>query len=114
MFGVGAASLCSDPAVELVTSLLPTFVTATLQRRPGRLGAIDGTADALTGLATLAGGPLANDPDAARPPGPRWLSGHRGRHRCDRVDDRGLAGRSTAGDRLGFARVAAHRPATCC
>ena len=63
VFGVGAASLCSDTSHELVTSLLPTFVTATLHAGPGVLGAIDGTADALTGLATLAGGPLANNPE---------------------------------------------------
>jgi MFS family permease len=63
VFGVGAASLCSDTSHELVTSLLPTFVTATLHACPGVLGAIDGTADALTGLATLAGGPLANNPE---------------------------------------------------
>jgi MFS family permease len=63
VFGVGAASLCSDTSHELVTSLLPTFVTATLHAGPGVLGAIDGTADALSGLATLAGGPLANNPN---------------------------------------------------
>jgi len=43
-------------------SLLPTFLTSTLHSGPAVLGAIDGTADALTGLAKLAGGPLANDP----------------------------------------------------
>ena len=63
VFGVGGASLCSDTSHELVTSLLPTFVTATLHAGPGVLGAIDGTADALTGLATLAGGPLAKNPE---------------------------------------------------
>jgi hypothetical protein len=62
VLGVGGASLFSDASHELVTSLLPTFLTATLHAGPGALGAIDGTADALTGLARLAGGPLSNDP----------------------------------------------------
>jgi MFS family permease len=60
--GVGAASLCSDAGHELVTSILPTFLTSTLHAGPGALGAIDGVADALTGVSKLAGGPLANDP----------------------------------------------------
>ncbi|MCW2093105.1 UNVERIFIED_ORG: MFS family permease [Rhodococcus erythropolis] len=62
VLGVGGASLFSDASHELVTSLLPTFLTATLHAGPGVLGAIDGTADALTGLAKLVGGPLSNDP----------------------------------------------------
>ncbi|CAG7640248.1 hypothetical protein SIM91_03905 [Rhodococcus opacus] len=62
VLGVGAASLFSDSSHELVTSLLPTFLTTTLHAGPAALGAIDGTADALTGLAKLAGGPLAADP----------------------------------------------------
>jgi MFS family permease len=45
----------------MVTSILPTFLTSTLHAGPGALGAIDGVADALTGVAKLAGGPLAND-----------------------------------------------------
>lgn len=60
--GVGAASLCSDASHEMVTSLLPAFLTTTLGAGPAALGAIDGVADALTGLSKLAGGPLANDP----------------------------------------------------
>ncbi len=59
---VGAASLFSDTGHELVTSLLPSFVTSTMQAGPATLGAIDGVADALTGLSKLAGGPLAADP----------------------------------------------------
>ena len=60
--GVGAASLCSDAGHEMVTSLLPTFLASTLHSGPAALGAIDGVADALTGITKLAGGPLANDP----------------------------------------------------
>ena len=62
VLGLGGASLFSDSSHEMVTSLLPTFLASTLHSGPGALGAIDGTADALTGLAKLAGGPLANDP----------------------------------------------------
>lgn len=60
--GVGAASLFSDSSHELVTSLLPSFLTSSLHAGPGALGAIDGISDALVGLAKLAGGPLAADP----------------------------------------------------
>lgn len=60
--GVGAASLCSDTSHELVTSLLPGFVTATLHSGPAALGAVEGVSDALTGLSKLVGGPLASDP----------------------------------------------------
>ncbi len=62
MVGVGAASLLSDSSHEMVTSLLPSFLTSTLGAGPAALGAIDGVADALTGVCKLAGGPLANDP----------------------------------------------------
>ncbi len=54
--GVGGASLFSDTGHEMVTSLLPTFLTVTLGAGPATLGAIDGVADALTGLSKLAAG----------------------------------------------------------
>lgn len=60
--GVGAASFFSDAGHEMVTSILPTFVTSTLGSGPGALGTIEGASDALTGIAKLAGGPLSNDP----------------------------------------------------
>lgn len=63
VLGVGSASLFSDTSHEMVTSLLPTFLSSTLHAGPAALGAIDGVADALTGIAKLAGGPLANDPN---------------------------------------------------
>jgi MFS family permease len=59
---VGAASFFSDAEHEMATSVLPTFVTATLHAGPSALGAIEGVSDALTGLSKLAGGPLSNDP----------------------------------------------------
>lgn len=46
----------------MVTSLLPGFVTGVLGGGPAALAAIDGVADALTGLSKLAGGSLASDP----------------------------------------------------
>jgi MFS family permease len=62
VLGVGGASLLSDAGHELATSVLPTFLTATLHAGPGALGAIEGVSDALTGVSKLAGGPLSNDP----------------------------------------------------
>lgn len=62
VLSVGAASFFSDAGHEMVTSILPTFLTSTLHAGPGTLGVIDGTADALTGVAKLAGGPMAADP----------------------------------------------------
>lgn len=41
---------------------MPTFLTSVLHAGPAALGAIEGVSDALTGLAKLAGGPLAADP----------------------------------------------------
>lgn len=62
VLGVGCASLFSDSSHELVTSLLPSFLSSVLHAGPGSLGVIEGTSDALTGIAKLAGGQLASDP----------------------------------------------------
>lgn len=62
VLGVGAASLGSDAGHEMTTSLLPTFLSATLHSGPAALGAIEGVSDALIGLSKLAGGPLSSDP----------------------------------------------------
>jgi hypothetical protein len=59
---ISAASFFSDAGHEITTSLLPSFLTATLHAGPGALGVIEGSSDALVGLAKLAGGPLASDP----------------------------------------------------
>src|SRR5712691_6259415 len=58
---VGLASFFSDSGHEIATSILPTFVTVTLRSSAGALGVIEGISDALTGVAKLVGGPLAND-----------------------------------------------------
>jgi MFS family permease len=62
VLSVGVASFGSDAGHELVTSLLPSFLTSTLHAGPAALGAIEGISDALTGIAKLAGGPLASEP----------------------------------------------------
>jgi MFS family permease len=59
---VGVASFGSDAGHELVTSLLPGFVTSTLHAGPAALGIIEGVSDALIGVSKLAGGALASDP----------------------------------------------------
>ena len=61
--GVGLASFFSDSGHEITTSILPTFVIVTLRSSAGVLGLIEGLSDALTGLAKLIAGPLANDQD---------------------------------------------------
>lgn len=66
VFSIGATSFLSDAGHELVTSVLPAFITSVLGAGAAALGIIDGVADALTGLAKLAGGPLADDPRRRR------------------------------------------------
>jgi MFS family permease len=60
---IAGASALSDLGHEIGTSLLPTLLTTTLHGGPAALGLIEGISDALIGVAKLAGGPLANDPD---------------------------------------------------
>lgn len=59
---IGVSSLGSDAGHEMTTSLLPSFLSATLHTGPAALGAIEGVSDALVGLSKLAGGPLSIDP----------------------------------------------------
>ena len=63
---IGAASLLSDLGHEVPTSLLPSFLTATLGAPAAALGVIEGIADGGAGLARLAGGALADDPERRR------------------------------------------------
>jgi MFS family permease len=58
---VGLASFFSDSGHEIATSMLPTFITVTLRSSASVLGVIEGISDALTGVAKLIAGPLAND-----------------------------------------------------
>lgn len=66
MWAVGAASFFSDSGHEIVTSVLPSFVTSVLGGSAAALGAIEGVSDALTGVAKVVGGPLADDPERRR------------------------------------------------
>ncbi len=61
--GVGLASFFSDSGHEITTSVLPAFLTVTLRASASVLGIIEGVSDALTGVAKLIAGPLANDED---------------------------------------------------
>lgn len=60
--GIGGASFLSDVGHEIPTSLLPSLVTA-LGAPAAALGMIEGLANGASGLAKLAGGPLADDPE---------------------------------------------------
>lgn len=63
---VGAASLFSDSGHEIVTAVLPSFLTTVLHSSAAALGLIEGFSDALVGVAKVIGGPLANDPRRRR------------------------------------------------
>ncbi|MFF1417142.1 MFS transporter [Streptomyces sp. NPDC058280] len=63
--GVGSVSVTSflsDSGHEIATAVLPSFTTGVLHGSAASLGLIEGISDALTGVAKLVGGPLANDP----------------------------------------------------
>jgi MFS family permease len=60
--GVGAASFLSDSGHEVATATLPSFLISVLHSSAAALGLIEGISDALTGVAKLLAGPLANDP----------------------------------------------------
>jgi len=64
--GIGLASFLSDLGHEIVTSLLPRFITSTLGGSAAALGVIEGIADALAGVFRLVGGALADDPERRR------------------------------------------------
>jgi MFS family permease len=63
---IGGASLLADLGYEVPTSLLPSFLTSTLRAPAAALGIIEGLADGLGGVARLAGGALADDPERRR------------------------------------------------
>lgn len=64
--GIGLASLLSDLGHEIPTALLPSFLTTVLGAPAAALGLIEGIADALSGVAKVAGGALADDPGRRR------------------------------------------------
>jgi MFS family permease len=63
--GIGAASLLSDLGHEVSTALLPRLITS-LGGSAAVLGMIEGIAEGLAGIARLAGGALADDPQRRR------------------------------------------------
>lgn len=63
---IGIASFLSDVGHEVPTSLLPSFLTATLGAPASALGLIEGIADGVAGVSKLAGGALADDPHRRR------------------------------------------------
>lgn len=63
---IGLASFLSDLGHEVPTSLLPSLLTTTLGAPAAALGLIEGLADGLAGVARLAGGALADDPQRRR------------------------------------------------
>jgi MFS family permease len=64
--GIGSASFLSDLGHEIPTALLPALLTSTLRAPAAALGLIEGISDSLAGVAKLAGGALADDPDRRR------------------------------------------------
>jgi len=64
--GIGLASLLSDLGHEIPTALLPSFLTTVLGAPAAALGLIEGIADALSGIAKVVGGALADDPGRRR------------------------------------------------
>jgi MFS family permease len=63
--GIGAASFLADVGHEIPTALLPSLLTS-LGAPAAVLGAIEGVADGLAGMARLAGGAMSDDPDRRR------------------------------------------------
>lgn len=64
--GIGTASLLSDLGHEIPTSLLPSLLTSTLGAPASALGLIEGISDGAAGIARVAGGALADDPQRRR------------------------------------------------
>ena len=64
--GIGLASLLSDLGHEIPTALLPSFLVTVLGAPAAALGLIEGLADALSGIAKVVGGALADDPGRRR------------------------------------------------
>ena len=61
MASVGLTSFFSDSGHEIGTAVLPTFLVSVLHSSAATLGLIEGISDALTGVAKLGSGPLANE-----------------------------------------------------
>jgi hypothetical protein len=64
--GIGAASFLADVGHDIPTALLPSLLTGTLGAPAAALGLIEGVSDGLAGVARLAGGAIADDPQRRR------------------------------------------------
>lgn len=64
--GIGTASFLADVGHEVPTSLMASFVTATLGAPAAALGLIEGIAEGLAGAGRFVGGALADDPKRRR------------------------------------------------
>jgi MFS family permease len=64
--GIGTASFLADVGHEIPTALLPNLLTVTLGAPAAALGLIEGVSDGLAGVARLAGGAIADDPQRRR------------------------------------------------
>jgi MFS family permease len=64
--GIGSASFLADVGHEVPTSLLASFVTATLGAPAAALGLIEGISEGLAGAGRFVGGALADDPQRRR------------------------------------------------
>ena len=64
--GIGTASFLADVGHEVPTSLMASFVTATLGAPAAALGLIEGISEGLAGAGRFVGGALADDPQRRR------------------------------------------------
>jgi len=64
--GIGSASFLADVGHEIPTALLPNLLSITLGAPAAALGLIEGVSDGLAGVARLAGGAIADDPQRRR------------------------------------------------
>lgn len=64
--GIGTASFLADVGHEVPTSLMASFVTATLGAPAAALGVIEGISEGLAGAGRFVGGALADDPQRRR------------------------------------------------
>ncbi len=64
--GIGTASFLADVGHEVPTSLMASFVTATLGAPAAALGLIEGISEGLAGAGRFVGGALADDPRRRR------------------------------------------------
>jgi MFS family permease len=64
--GIGTASFLADVGHEVPTSLMASFVTATLGAPAAALGLIEGISEGLAGAGRFVGGALADDPGRRR------------------------------------------------